>query len=104
MLVILDRMEGYLYISFRNDTVLEHKLYDDIGLIMLERGFNIDEAYMRMVRVALIARNRHDSTCSYVILLTGGINPDEAPTSRARHAYPLIKQAYREMRLNKIGI
>ena len=54
-------MEGYLYISFSNDTVLEYKLYDDIGQVMLERGFNIDEAYMRMVRVALITRNHHGS-------------------------------------------
>ena len=40
-------MEGYLYISFRNDTVLEYTLYDDIEQIMLERGFNIDDEYMR---------------------------------------------------------
>lgn len=97
-------MANYLYISFRNDTVLEYKLYDDIGQVMLERGFNIDEAYMRMVRVALITRNHHEFTGSYVILLTGDINPEEVDTSHAQHAYPLLKQVYREMQLNKIGI
>lgn len=97
-------MANYLYISFRNDTVLEYKLYDDIGQVMLERGFNIDEAYMRMVRVALITRNHQEFTGSYVILLTGDINPDEVDTSHAQHAYPLLKQVYREMQLSKIGI
>ena len=97
-------MANYLYISFSNDTVLEYKLYDDIGQVMLERGFNIDEAYMRMVRVALITRNHHEFTGSYVILLTGDINPDEVDTSHAQHAYPLLKQVYREMQLSKIGI
>ena len=97
-------MANYLYISFRNDTVLEYKLYDDIGQVMLERGFNIDEAYMRMVRVALITRNHHEFTGSYVILLTGDINPDEVDTSHVQHAYPLLKQVYREMQLSKIGI
>lgn len=97
-------MEGYLYISFRNDTALEYKLYDNIEQIMLERGFNIDEEYMRMVRVALITRNHHEFTGSYVILLTGDINPDEVDTSHAQHAYPLLKQVYREMQLSKIGI
>lgn len=99
-------MEGYLYISFRNDTALEYKLYDNIEQIMLERGFNIDEEYMRLVRVAIFTRHRnhHEFTGSYVILLTGDINPDEVDTSHANHAYPLLKQVYREMQLSKIGI
>lgn len=99
-------MEGYLYISFRNETVLEYKHYDHIEQIMLERGLNIDEEYMRLVRVALFTRyrNHHEFTGSYVILLTGDINPDEVDTSNAQHAYPLLKQVYREMQLSKIGI
>ena len=99
-------MEGYLYISFRNDTALEYKLYDNIEQIMLERGFKIDEEYMRLVRVAIFTRHRnhHEFTGSYVILLTGDINPDEVDTSHANHAYPLLKQVYREIQLNKIGI
>lgn len=99
-------MEGYLYISFRNDTVLEYTLYDDIEQIMLERGFNIDDEYMRQVRVAIFTRyrNHHEFTGAYVILLTGDINPDEVDTSHANHAYPLLKQVYREMQLSKIGI
>ena len=99
-------MEGYLYISFRNDTILEYKLYDNIEQIMLERGLNIDEEYMRLMRVALITRyrNHNEFTGSYVILLTGDINPDEVDTSHAQHAYPLLKQVYREMQLSKIGI
>lgn len=99
-------MEGYLYISFNNDTIIEYKLYDNIEQIMLERGLNIDDEYMRLVRVALITRyrNKHEFTGSYVILLTGEINPDEVDTSHAQHAYPLLKQVYREMQLSKIGI
>lgn len=99
-------MEGYLYISFKNDTIIEYKLYDNIEQIMLERGFNIDDEYMRQVRVAIFTRqrNHHEFMGSYVILLTGDINPDEVDTSHANHAYPLLKQVYREMQLSKIGI
>ena len=99
-------MEGYLYISFSNDTIIEYKLYDNIEQIMLERGLNIDEEYMRLVRVSLTTRyrNKYEFTGSYVILLTGEINPDEVDTSHAQHAYPLLKQVYREMQLSKIGI
>jgi len=63
-------MEGYLYISFKNDTIREYKFYDNTDQIMIERGFNIDEV----------------------------------DTSHAQHAYPLLKQVYREIQLSKIGI
>jgi len=99
-------MEGYLYISFKNDTIIEYKFYDNIEQIMIERGFNIDEEYMRLVRVTIYTRqrNHHEFTGAYVILLTGDINLDEVDTSHANHAYPLLKQVYREIQLNKIGI
>ena len=99
-------MEGYLYISFKNDTIREYMLYENIEQIMLERGFNIDEEYMRQVRVAIFTRyrNHHVFTGAYVILLTGDINIDEVDTSHANHAYPLLKQVYREIQLSKIGI
>jgi hypothetical protein len=73
---------------------------------MIERGFNIDEEYMRLVRVTIYTRRRshHEFTGAYVILLTGDINIDEVDTSHAPHAYPLLKQVYREIQLNKIGI
>jgi hypothetical protein len=55
--------------------------------------------------VATFTSNNHrDFIGAYVILLTGDINPEEVDTSRASHAYPLLKQVYREMQLNKIGI
>jgi hypothetical protein len=99
-------MEGYLYISFKNDTIIEYKFYDNIEQIMIERGFNIDEEYMRLVRVTIYTRqrNHHEFTGAYVILLTGDINPDEVDTSHVQHAYPLLKQVYREIQLSKIGI
>ena len=99
-------MEGYLYISFKNDTIIEYNFYDNIEQIMLERGFNIDDEYMRQVRVAIFTRQRkhHEFTGAYVILLTGDINLDEVDTSHAQHAYPLLNQVYREIQLNKIGI
>lgn len=98
-------MEGYLYISFKNDSLTSYKFYDNIEQIMIEYGFNIDNDYMRQIRVATFTSNNHrDFIGAYVILLTGDINLEEVDTSRASHAYPLLKQVYREMQLNKIGI
>jgi|LauGreDrversion4_2_1035121.scaffolds.fasta_scaffold02949_8 hypothetical protein len=98
-------MKGYLYISFKNDSLTSYKFYDNIEQIMIEYGFNINEEYMRQVRVATFTfNNHHDFIGAYVILLTGNINPSAVDTSRANHAYPLLKQVYREMQLNKIGI
>lgn len=95
---------SYLYIRYEDDDLTEYEFYDEINALMEKRGLNVDEDYMRSVRIAQWRDEPRLSSGHYVILLEGEINQWSVDTSHAPHAYPILKQVWREMMLKQIGI
>lgn len=95
-------MKGYLYIS--HDALglyKEAKLYEDLDQIKAERGIGIPKEAIARTRVAKFGSA--DGSGCYVLDL---VSEDESSidTTYSRQITPLLKSAYRDLRIKSLGI
>lgn len=95
-------MERYLYISHcPKGSLKDCKAYGDLEEVRKERGVGCSPEIISMTKVA--RWTSPDGSGCYVIDFSSTFM-DMIDTTHASHCTPLLKQAFRQMRLESIGI